>query len=83
MGLEYQLTIANAELASFQEKHVALQRQLEMQKKIVKEKQKNVVQGEVTFVNIEVDCLKMEDAIIDVKREVIVLQVEEKVACKQ
>ncbi len=33
--------------------------------------------------NIEVDCLKMEDAIIDVKREVIVLQVEEKVACKQ
>jgi len=30
MGLEYQLTIANVELVSFQEKHVALQRQLEM-----------------------------------------------------
>jgi hypothetical protein len=49
----------------------------------VKEKQKNVVQGEVTFVNIEVDCLKMEDAIIDVKCEVLVLQVEQKVVCKQ
>ncbi|CAM6024969.1 unnamed protein product [Sphagnum balticum] len=53
IGLEYQLTTANAELASFQEKHVTLQRQLEMQKFFVKEKQKNVVQGEVTFVNIE------------------------------
>jgi hypothetical protein len=30
MGLEYQFTAANAELASFQEKHVALQIQLEI-----------------------------------------------------
>jgi hypothetical protein len=83
MGLKYQLTTANGKFSFFQDKHVALQIQLEMQICFVKENQTDVVQGEVTFVNIKVDCLKMEDVIIDVKLEVLVLQVEEKVVCKQ
>jgi len=37
-GLEYQLTIANAKFSSFREKHVMLQRQLEMQNFFVKKK---------------------------------------------
>jgi hypothetical protein len=32
----------------------------------------------VTFVNIKVGCLKMEDAITDVKHEVLVLEIEKK-----
>jgi hypothetical protein len=41
-------------------------------------RKKNVVQGEVTFMDTKVDCLKMEDAITYVKHEVFVFQVEEK-----
>lgn len=37
----------------------------------VKEKQKNVAQNEVTFVDTKVDYLKMEDGIVDVKCEVL------------
>jgi len=81
--LQYQFTTANAKLASFQEKHVVLQRQFEMWKFFCQRETKKCFQCEVTFVNIEVDCLKMEDVIIDVKHEVLVLQVEKKVVCKQ
>jgi len=52
-----------------------------MQKFFIEEKQKNVVQGEVTFVDTKVDYLKMEDVIVDAKCEV--LQVEEKTIYKQ
>jgi hypothetical protein len=37
----------------------------------------------MTFVDIEVDYLKMEDVIANVKHEVFVLQVEEKTICRQ
>jgi hypothetical protein len=37
----------------------------------------------VTFVDTKVDYLKMEDAIVDAKHEVLVLQVEEKTICTQ
>jgi hypothetical protein len=60
-----------------------LEKQLEMQKKFVEEKQKNVVQGEVTFVDTKVDYLKMEDVIANAKREVLMLQVEEKTIYRQ
>jgi len=60
-----------------------LQRQLEMWKFFVEEKQIFFVQGEATFVNTKVDYLKMEDAIADVKCEVLVLQVEEKTIYRQ
>jgi hypothetical protein len=60
-----------------------LQRQLEMRKLFVKKKQKNVVQGEATFVDTKVDYLKMEDVIVDVKHEVLVFQVEEKAIYRQ
>jgi hypothetical protein len=49
----------------------------------VEEKQKNVVQGEATFVDLEADCLKMEDVIADAKHEVSVFQIEEKTICRQ
>jgi hypothetical protein len=81
--LEDQLTIGNTVIASFREKHAMLQRQLEMWNFFVKEKQKNVVQGEATFVDTKVDYLKMEDVIADAKREVLVLQVEEKTIYRQ
>ncbi len=55
-----------------------LQRQLEMQNVFVEKKQKNVVKGEVTFVDTKVDYLKME-VIVDAKHEVLLLQVEEKI----
>ncbi len=83
MGLENGLTTTNAKLASFQKKHVMLQIQLEMWNFFVKEKQKSLVQGEATFVDIEVDYLKMEDVITNAKCEVLVLQVEEKAICRQ
>ncbi len=37
----------------------------------------------MTFVDTKVDYLKMEDAIVDAKHEVLVLQVEEKIICRQ
>jgi hypothetical protein len=83
LGLENGLTTTNAKLAYFQKKHVMLQIQVEMWNFFVKEKQKSVVQGEATFVDIEVDYLKMEDVITNVKHEVLVLQVEEKAICRQ
>jgi len=43
MGLEDRFTISNAELAFFWEKHVMLERQLEMRNFFVEEKEKNVV----------------------------------------
>jgi hypothetical protein len=49
----------------------------------VENKQKSDVQGEATFVDIKVDYLKMEDVITNVKRGVLMLQVEEKTVCKQ
>jgi len=48
-----------------------LQRQLEMWNFFVEEKQKNVAQNEMTFVDTKVDYLKMEDGIVDVKCEVL------------
>jgi hypothetical protein len=54
-----------------------------MRKKFVEKKQKVVVQGEATFVDIEVDYLKMEDVIVDGKHEILVLQVEKKTVCRQ
>ncbi len=77
MRLEDQITTTNLELASFWENHAMLQIQLEVRDFFVEEK-KNVVQGEVTFMDTKVDCLKMEDAITYVKHEVLVFQVEEK-----
>lgn len=55
----------------FLKKNAMLQRQLEMWNFFVKEKQKNVAQNEVTFVDTKVDYLKMEDGIVDVKCEVL------------
>jgi hypothetical protein len=49
-----------------------------MQNVFVEKKQKNVVKGEVTFVDTKVDYLKME-VIVDAKHEVLLLQVEEKI----
>jgi hypothetical protein len=37
----------------------------------------------VTFVNIKVGCLKVEDVITNVKCEVLVLEIEKKELCKQ
>jgi hypothetical protein len=48
-----------------------LQRQLEMWNFFVEEKQKNVAQNEMTFVDTKVDYLKMEDGIVDVKCEAL------------
>jgi hypothetical protein len=83
LSLENLLTIANAKLASFQKKHAILQRQLEMWNFFVEKKQKNVVQGEMTFVDIEADYFKMEDVIAYTKYEVLVFQIEEKIVYKQ
>jgi hypothetical protein len=66
-------------LGSLQIEQSALQRQLEVKRSMLEEKMEWVVLGEALLANIELDSLRVDDAIAQVKWEILVLKVEEKV----
>jgi hypothetical protein len=55
-----------------------LQRQLEIKKNLLEEKMEQVVLGGALLADIELDSLRLDDAIIEVKQEILVLEDEEK-----
>jgi hypothetical protein len=57
----------------------ALQKQLEVKRSMLEEKMEWVVLGEALLVDIEVDSLRLDNGIIEVKWEILVLEVEEKI----
>ncbi len=67
------------ELGSLQIEQSALQKQLEVKRSMLEEKMEWVVLGETLLANIELDSLRLNDAITQVKWEILVLKVEEKV----
>ncbi len=68
-----------SELGSLRIEQSALQRQLEIKKSMLEEKMEWVVLREALLANIELDSLRLNDAIIEVKQECLVLEVEEKI----
>jgi hypothetical protein len=66
-------------LGSLQIEQSALQKQLEVKRSMLEEKMEWVVLGETLLANIELDSLRLNDAITQVKWEILVLKVEEKV----
>ncbi len=56
----------------------ALQRQLEIKKNMLEEKMEQVVLGGALLADIELDSLRLDDAIVEVKQEILVLEDEEK-----
>ncbi len=53
-------------------------RQLKIRKSMLEEKMERTMVGETLVINKEVDFLKLEEAIVEAKHEIIVLEEEEK-----
>jgi hypothetical protein len=55
-----------------------LQRQLEIKKNMLEEKMEQVVLGGALLADVELDSLRLDDAIVEVKQKNLVLEDEEK-----
>jgi hypothetical protein len=53
-----------------------------MYKFCVHDKPKNVLQGEASFFDIEINCLRMEDVLAKANQKKVALQIEERTMSK-